>query len=119
MVAGIIATIAVLGLAHTFSLGRSFINRFEVARAALGIAQQRLELLHGVDPSSEAFAESLHVRPFTRGGEEVGTEEWRVSWFDDPATPGTSNDLKQVTVVVRWTVGATTDSLKLQRFFLP
>src|SRR5688572_23608911 len=107
LVAVSIATIAVLGLAHTFGLGRGFINRFEVARAALGVAQQRLELLHGVPSNSEMFAtDSLHFRPFMQGGGERGVEEWRVTWFDDPASPATTHDLKQVSVVVRWNMGA-------------
>lgn len=119
MVAAVIAVLAVIGLAHTFGLGRAFINRFEVARAALGAAQERLELLQVTPRSSADFSpDSLHVRPFTHFGRQVGTEEWAVTWYDDPAMPGT-NDLKRVTVTVRWIQGSLADSLSLSRLFQP
>lgn len=120
MVAAVVATLALMGLAHTFSLGRSFINRFEMARAGLSVAQQRLELL-GVESRSSAnlSTDSLHVRPFDHGDRDVGTEMWRVDWYDDHATPTLRHDLKRVTVTVRWTLGADTDSVSLSRLFLP
>ena len=40
----LIASIAVLGLAYTFGVGRGMVNRYEIARAALGGAQDPLEL---------------------------------------------------------------------------
>src|SRR5262249_5885492 len=74
LVAAIIAVLAVVGLAHTFGLGRAFINRFEVARAALGAAQERLELLQITPRTSADFSpDSLHVRPFSHSGRDVGT----------------------------------------------
>ena len=118
MVATVIATVAVIGLAYSFSLGRSFIDRFEVARAALNIAQQRLELMHGnLDP--EAWADSLHQRPFNYSGREIGLEEWTVSWYDDPGTSTTTQDLKRVTVSVSWSMGGQADTVSLNRLFLP
>lgn len=119
IVATVIATIAVVGLAHTFGLGRSFINRFETARAALGVAQQRLEVLQaGSDPSSNLASGTLHFGPFNHGGHQIGTEEWVVSWYDDPATPD-STDLKRVTVRVFWSQGTISDTVALTRLFLP
>jgi hypothetical protein len=118
MVATVIATVAVIGLAYSFSLGRGFINRFEMARAGLATAQQRLELLHETtDPT--AMADSLHERPFNHGGREAGVESWTVAWYDDPGTPGSSQDLKLVTVTVRWSMGGLADSVRLSRLFLP
>ena len=120
MVASVVATLALIGLAHTFGLGRSFINRFEVARAGLAVAQQRLELLGVGSRSTAGFTtDSLHVRPFVYGEREVGAEIWRVDWYDDRATPVVHDDLKRVTVIVRWTLGADTDSVSLSRLFLP
>lgn len=118
--ATVIGTIAVIGLAYSFSLGRSFINRFEVARAGLGVAQQRLDLLRGIPKDSLGLLAggSTHVRSFQHGGREVGTEEWTVSWFDDPATAG-ANDLKRVTVRVLWSRGSIADTVTLTRLFLP
>jgi Tfp pilus assembly protein PilV len=119
IVATVIATVAVVGLAYTFGQGRALINRFEMARAALGVAQQRLELLHVEPRTSDAFStDSLHVRPFVHAGRQAGFEEWAVSWYDDPSTP-TANDLKKVTVIVRWTQGSLSDSVSLSRLFLP
>jgi len=117
----IIATVAVVGLAHTFGLGRSFINRFEMARAALGAAQQRLEQLHPTVRTSVEFStDSVHVRPFNHAGREAGTEEWTVSWYNDPdVSTAPSNDLKRVTVRVFWKQGTTTDTVALTRLFLP
>jgi len=123
IVATVIATIAVVGLAHTFGLGRSFINRFEVARAALGVAQQRLEILHTEPRTSDSFSMDslgLHIRPFNHGGREIGTEEWIVSWYNDPdPTTAPANDLKQVTVRVCWSHGTIADTVALTRLFLP
>lgn len=118
MVATVVATVAVLGLAYTFSLGRGFINRFEIARSALTVAESRLEQLHG-DPDSPALStDSTHVRPFNLGGREIGLEEWIVVWFNDPSIPGTQ-DLKQVTVIVSWSMSGQPDSVRLSRLFRP
>ena len=45
IVATLIATIAITGLAYTFGLGRSFIDRYELSRAALAAAQGKVEAL--------------------------------------------------------------------------
>jgi type II secretory pathway pseudopilin PulG len=118
MVATVLATVAVLGLAYTFSLGRGFINRYEIARSALTVAESRLDQLHGNTSSSDFSTDSTHVRPFNHGGREIGLEEWTVVWFNDPATPNTQ-DLKRVTVIVSWTMGNQPDTVRLTRMFLP
>ena len=117
IVASMVAAIAVLGLAHSFGLGRANINRFELARAAFAKAQARLEILHSDPKKCYEFAmDSLHVRPFNHAGREVGTETWRVSWQDDPLTPK-ENDLRLVTVKVGWTIAAVTDTVVMTRLF--
>ncbi len=119
IVATVIATIAVVGLAHSFGLGRSFINRYETARAALGVAQRRLETLHaGSDPTVNLATGIPHLAPFDHGGHRVGSEEWNVSWYDDPATTE-PHDLKLVTVRVFWSQGTIPDTVTLTRLFLP
>ncbi len=119
IVATVIATIAVVGLAHSFGLGRSFINRFETARAALGVAQKRLEILHAKsDPLTNLATGVLHLGPFVHAGHQVGKEEWNVTWYDDPATPD-PQDLKLVTVRVFWGQGAITDTVTLKRLYVP
>ena len=111
MVATVIATIAVVGLAHSFGLGRSFINRYETARAALGVAQRRLEILHaGSDPLSNLATGVPHLGDFVHGGQRVGREEWYVDWYDDPSIPG-ERDLKLVTVRVFWSQGTIADTV--------
>ena len=115
--ASVIAAIAVIGLAHSFGLGRANINRFELARAAFAAAQARLDILHSDPRTGFEFAmDSLHVRPFNHAGREVGTETWMVTWYDDPLT-STENDLRKVTVKVGWRMGATTDTVSMTRLF--
>lgn len=123
IVATVIAALAVIGLAHTFGLGRTFIQRFEVARVALGEVQLRLETLATRPSSDPDLAPGYHgPLPFVVHGVTVGEEGWNVVWVDDPAD-GTGaadpdpHDLKRVTVTVTWTVGAVGDSLQLSRVF--
>lgn len=126
MVATIIAVIAVLGLAHTFGMGRALINRYEVARDAMGAAQRELEVLGAVSLSSDSLdadAAQPVCGPFSvsLNDRQNGTVEWRSDWVDDPAydAPGVDSDkdYRRVTMVVRWT-GATADSVVLSRFFM-
>src|SRR5437762_12387732 len=51
-----ITVIAVLGLAYSFGVGRGLVNRYEVARAALGEAQSELEALHLLPMGDPAMA---------------------------------------------------------------
>jgi len=119
MVAAVIAVLAAVGLAYSFGLGRSFINRFEVGRAALGVAQQRLEVLHTLPASAPEFdTDSTHYRSFYHGGSPAGLESWEVTWYNDPTTTR-ANDLKLVTVTVSWRIGALADSISLSRLFIP
>jgi hypothetical protein len=119
MVAVVIAVLAAVGLAYSFGLGRSFINRFEIARAALGVAQQRLETLHTLPGAAAEFdTDSTHYREFYHGGAPAGLESWQVTWYNDPSTTR-ANDLKLITVTVSWRMGAVTDSVSLSRLFVP
>lgn len=114
-----IATIAVIGLAHSFGLGRALINRFEVRRAALTAVQERMEMLAVAPPSSTELALGDHPAtpiPFTHQGRTYGTETWTVSVFDDPATTG-SADLKRVTARVVLTGFGVTDTVRMTRLF--
>jgi hypothetical protein len=120
IIATVIAVIAVLGLAHTFGLGRGFAVRFEVARMALGIAQSRMEaltVLPSTDPSLAIGTHPATPLDFTYRGVPIGTETWRVEWYDDPASSALTTDLKRVTVLISWQRGADTDSVQLVRLF--
>lgn len=106
LTATVIAVIAVLGLAYTFSVGRGQVDRFEVARAALGEAEARMErllLLAETNPSSDSLAVGYRspLQPFTYRGATLGTAWWRVAPFDDPQLPD-NPDLRRLIVCVRW-----------------
>ena len=117
--ATVIATLAVIGLAYTFSQGRGLIDRFEIARAALGTAQARMERLTFLPMDSDSLVEGGHPatpNDFLFEGRVVGTEGWRVEAFDDPTTSET-DDMKRVIVSVRFQTGALMDSVTLRRLF--
>src|SRR5262245_55276546 len=85
MVASVIAILAFIGLAYTFSTGRGFINRFEVRRAAVAAARARLETLAS-DPGSPdlTITPPPHTASFVVDGKTLGQEQWTVEWVDDP-----------------------------------
>ena len=115
-----ISVIAVMGLAYSFGVGRGLVNRYEVARAALGEAQSQLEALQLVprgDPTMAVGYVSPPI-PFRYQGASLGTSSWRVVAYDDPSLPGTVN-LKRVVMTVLWTRGAQADSVSLERLWLP
>lgn len=119
VVATVITVIAVLGLAHTFGMGRGFIERFAIGRHALAVAQARMDAL-GVQPASTSPDLTLGVHPalplpFNHGGQQVGTEHWRVTPYPDPSAFG----IKEVTVVVAWTQGTEQDSIRITRLVIP
>ena len=115
-----ISVIAVLGLAYSFGVGRGLVNRYEVARAALGEAQSQLEALQLVSRSDPtmAFGYVSPPTPFRYEGATLGTSSWRVLAYDEPSLPGTRN-LKRVVVTVRWTSSALADSVTLERLWVP
>lgn len=115
-----ISVIAVLGLAHTFAMGRSLVDRYEVARVALSEAESQLEALttrpEG-DPTL-AIGYASPATPFLYQGATLGSQYWRVVAYDEPHLPGYVN-LKRVVMTVRWQQGSRTDSLSLDRLWLP
>lgn len=126
MVATVIAVIAVVGLAKTIGTGRALINRYEVARDALGAAQREFEILGAVSLQSDSLDAGTGVRlhgPFPIGLNDRtnGTVEWRSAWIDDPQDDGAGDpdprDYRQVTMVVRWQ-GGVADSILLSRLFM-
>jgi type II secretory pathway pseudopilin PulG len=120
LTAATISVIAVLGLAYSFGVGRGLVNRYEVARAALGEAQSELEALQLVarnDPTL-AFGYVSPPTPFRYAGATLGTSGWRVLAYDEPSLPGTQN-LKRVVVTVTWTRNAQADSVSLERLWQP
>ena len=60
--------------------------------------------------------------PFFFNGEKIGTEAWTIEWLDDPSDgTGSSDpdpdDLKKVTVEVRWRMASDADVIRLSRLF--
>jgi Tfp pilus assembly protein PilV len=123
MVAGVVAVVAVLGLAYSFSTGRGLINRYAAARDALAAVEQRMERLSMFalrDSSIADLAPGSHG-PFPRSLNDapVGAERWTVTWVDDPADDAggdpNPNDYKLVTVEVTWSSGGVQDTVRLSR----
>ena len=93
LTAATISVIAVMGLAYSFGIGRGLVDRYEIARAALGEAQSQLEaltLLPSTDPTL-ALGYVAPLTPFRYEGATLGTENWRVVGYDEPHLPGTVN----------------------------
>lgn len=115
-----ISVIAVMGLAHTFGMGRALVDRYEVARMALSEAESQLEALT-LQPAGDptlAIGYVSPATPFMYQGTTLGSQGWRVIAYDEPHLPGTS-DLKRVIMTVRWQQGNRADSLSLDRLWLP
>jgi prepilin-type N-terminal cleavage/methylation domain-containing protein len=120
IVATAIAVIAVLGMAHTFGMGRALVSRYEIGRAALGVAQARLEGFASHTPAAIVTPAADSVA-FIYKGVTRGMEVWTVAWEDDPSdgTGGADtngpNDLKRVTVQVHWGIGDDVNRVTLTR----
>jgi len=121
IVATLIATIAVVGLAYTFGMGRGFINQFEIGRAAEAAAEGEMDLIAST-PASDPLVEigPLHMSYFTVGGRISGTQRWLVGWIDDPAdgvgaAEPNPNDLRQATVTILFRHGSLLDSVQVTR----
>jgi type II secretory pathway pseudopilin PulG len=120
-----ISVITVIGLAYSFGTGRALMDRHGIARAALSQAQLRLETLAVSTDTSQVSIGTHPATPnnFVYQGVNRGTEQWTVSWLDDPAdgigaadSTGT-NDLKRVVVAIRWNNQAFADSVLVSRLF--
>lgn len=126
MVATVIAVIAVVALAYTFGAGRGLVDRFAVARSGLAVAEQRMERLSILglkDPTNAELSPGNHGPiPCTLNGNATGTEQWTVTWVNDPADNAggdtNPNDFKQVEVNVRWMSGTIQDQVQLSRIIL-
>jgi len=122
IVATAIAVLAVLGLAHTFGIGRAMVSRYEIGRVALGVAEARLEGYAARTPAT-IVTPSADSAAFVYKGVTRGMEVWSVQWEDDPAdgtggadTNGT-HDMRRVTVWVHWGQGDEVNLVTLTRLF--
>ena len=108
IIATAIAVIAVLGLAHSFGMGRALIERYEVGRMALGAATRRIEYLGSRTPAA-VTAPAADSVAFLYKGQPIGMEVWSIQWVDDPYDgigvgdiSGGTNDYKRATITIRW-----------------
>jgi Tfp pilus assembly protein PilV len=123
LVALVITVIAVLGLAHTFGLGRGLIDRYATARDAMGVAQRRMEILRMEARKDLANAEltpgSHTPIAITLDGKISGFESWQVDWVPDPGFPsGTGQDYKKITVTVTWKQSGLDDHIDVSSVLL-
>jgi len=114
----LVATIAVLGLAYSFGIGRGLVDRYQVARRALGRAQLIVDSLVVQAPQLVASGSE----PFWIDGRSVGTTRWTVRWVDDPVDglSGSDSDpldLKLLEIEVGWQLGPSGDTLRVNRIF--
>jgi len=121
MVAAAIAVLAVMGMAYTFGVGRGQVSRFEEARVALSVARSQMDSLGVIwtqRPSSDSLAigYASPAEPFVYQGATIGSSQWAVIGYDSPSIPGSPN-MRRAIVTVRFTTGALTDSLQLDRLF--
>ena len=106
LTATVIAVLAVLGLAYTFGVGSGQVNRYAVARAALGAAESRMErllLLAETEPGSDSLSVGYRsaTTPFLYNGDAVGSLWWHMDPYDDPDLPD-NPDMRRLEVCVRW-----------------
>ncbi len=120
IIATVIATVAVIGLAYTFGMGRGFINRFEVSRVALAAAEARVEALAALNAADTMATPGQHMCYLKAGDTVLGTEFWTIDWANDPAddTPVDLNqrDLRRATVTVVFRQGSAPDSVQIVRY---
>lgn len=117
VVATAIAAIAVIGLAHTFALGRGQIERFSTARTALGAAEEQMAVLTVLPRKHPMLDLGQHDSTFVIDGRTLGEMRWIVSRELYGWTSGftTYNDtLRRVVVEVNWNDGLP-DTVRLAR----
>lgn len=114
IIGAVIAILAVVGLAYTFSVGRGSIDRFAIARAADAKAVARMEWLTSLPPDTSAF-NMVTPLPFVFEGRTIGTERWDVA-APPGGTPGGAT-LRQVSVTVAWNWSSIRDSVRYVRLF--
>ncbi len=112
----LIATLAVLGLAYSFGVGRGLIDRYDLARRAMGRARLLVDSLTTVTPSSLQDGN----QPFWVDGVQAGTAYWTITNVDDPVDQSspidpTPVDEKRILVRLGWGAAGSMDTLALTR----
>jgi len=114
MSAMLITVIAIMGLAHTISLGNGFIDRYATARAAVARANGQLEHVRaqvkdGAQLANVDSSSSIQLSPGLNASLRT-----LIEGVDDAADGGGgASDYYRVTASVTWTQAGMTDSLNL------
>lgn len=124
LVALLITVIAVLGLAHTFGLGRGLIDRYAVARDAMGVAERRMEILRmearadAANPDLSTGAHPATPIDIKLDGVVGGKESWQVDGVPDPTfSGGGGSDYRKVTVTITWKLSGIDDGITMSTIF--
>jgi prepilin-type N-terminal cleavage/methylation domain-containing protein len=119
VVATLIAAIAVIGLAHTFGLGRGQIERFSVARTALAAAEEQMSVLSMLTRTHPFLAEGQHDSTFVVDGQQIGEMRWIVTCELHKWSVGTedyADSLRRAVVEVTY-LAHLPDTIRLERLF--
>jgi prepilin-type N-terminal cleavage/methylation domain-containing protein len=117
MAAMVISVIAIMGIAHTFSLGTGFIDRYATARAALACAYGQLEHVRAQVKERAPIANADSVVRLAPG--LTALLQTRIEGVDDAADGDDGvTDYYRVTASVIWTQAGMTDSLHLDTVML-
>jgi hypothetical protein len=119
MAAMLITVVAIMGLAHTFGLGTSFIDRYATARAALARANGQLENVRGQVKSGAGLANADSSSSILLAPGQAGMLHTVIEGQDDPADgTGGAADYFRVTASVSWTQAGMTDSVQVATLML-
>jgi prepilin-type N-terminal cleavage/methylation domain-containing protein len=119
MAAMVISVIAIMGIAHTFSLGTGFIDRYATARAALARANGQLEHIRAQVKGSAQLTEADSASAIELSPGLNALVRTRIQGVDDPADGGGGGfDYYRVMASVAWTQAGITDSLHLDTVML-
>jgi prepilin-type N-terminal cleavage/methylation domain-containing protein len=114
MAAMVISVIAIMGIAHTFTLGTGFIDRYATARAALARANGQLEHVRaqvkdGAQLANADTSSTILLSP----GLDASLRTLIEGVDDDADGTGGATDYYRVTASVSWSQAGMTDSLHL------
>lgn len=120
MAAMLITVLAIMGLAHTFTLGTGFIDRYATARAALARASGQLEHVRGQVRGGSSISDVDSSSAVVLSPGQNGVLTTHVEGVDDPADgTGGAADYYRVTASVRWSQAGMTDSVQVHTLMLP
>jgi len=110
LVALIVLSIGLLGIAAIFPSGRRFSNRDRLMTTAVDLAQQKVEQIRTLPYSDPALAIGIHP---TASGETVGSNNQYVRWW---TVTQIATDLRCADVRVTWS-SARPETARVMTYF--